>query len=307
MGTFLKLILVLSAQLALLSAHTQASAPRVAVCVAGAVRSLIEQVVYESMWSFFHLEDVDVYFHLFTATELSARGQRNLTTAHETQLHEALKYAKGVRFQATENPTTCGQMTTGKFYKIEMCAKMIQTAITEGELKYDILVVTRPDLEYDVSRYHNIHSFTLQRNDNWFVQVGDEMYVAAFQQGIALSATLTKARCCDVKRHLPPQCFLAPSARDTRPPRANFIQRRHFQIMNQISLFRGRPPYRIVRTMEQQLEINGRDTFTLHGLTKPDVGTFADPVLSPPILNWYNLTDGEQLNWLEAYLSKPNV
>lgn len=77
--------------------------------------------------------------------------------------------------------------------------------------------------------------------------------------------------------------------------------------MNQISLFRGRPPYRIVRTMEQQLEINGRDTFTLHGLTKPDVGTFADPVLSPPILNWYNLTDGEQLNWLEAYLSKPNV
>lgn len=304
MGLIPKLGVLLAALLAWRPADSKASAPRVAVCVAGAVRSLIEQVVYESMWNFFHLEAIDVYFHLFTATELSARGQRNLTIAHKSQLHEALKYAKGVRFQVTENPTTCGQMTTGKFYKIEMCAKMIQTAVKEGGLEYDILVVTRPDLEYDLSRYHNIHSFTLQRNDNWFMQVGDEMYLAAFQRGIALSATLTKARCCDIKRHLPPQCFLATSVRDTRPPRANFIQRRHFQTMNQLSLFRGRPPYRIVRTMDQQHEINGRDAFTLHGLTKPDVGTFSEPVLSPPILDWSNLTDDEQLTWLAGYLSK---
>lgn len=270
---------------------------RIAVCVAGAVRSLVERPVYETMWKFF--PSTDVYAHLFTSVELSARGQRNLSTDAAHDLQRALAAAKAVRFQTTENPTTCDQMTTGKFYKIQKCAELVEAAVANEKLDYDVIVVTRPDLAYTSGK--TVRSFVPQKTGHWFKQVGDEMFVASFARGLALSATLTQARCCDVGRRLPPQCFVGKS----KMPRSNFIQRRHFDSL--LKLPDAPRPYRIVRTADQRLEMRGRDPFTLHGMTKHDVRTSLDPTLSPPLLNWSLMPATEQYNWLREYLPPPRI
>ena len=74
---------------------------RIAVCVAGAVRSLIDEKVMVSLGSFY--SETDVYFHLYTNVELSQRGQRNISKVDARALSKAMINATAVRFQTEEN------------------------------------------------------------------------------------------------------------------------------------------------------------------------------------------------------------
>ena len=275
--------------------HGEKNRTRVAVCVAGAVRSLIDDRVMTSLARFYGQSDF--YYHLFTGIELSARGQRS-TDAR--QLHKALEKATAVRFQTTENPTTCNQMTTGRFFKIEQCAKMVATT---GR-RYDVLALTRPDLEYNRVSKPSIHPFLRPNKRPWFRAIGDELYLASFDDGLRRASTLTKARCCSIPKRFPPQCFL----RNEVLPRANFIAFRHFSHLPQASsIFTFRDlPYHILRTREQQNEIHGRSVWQLHGKTRPGVNVSSKPLMSPPFDNWSDLPTDVQLNIIERFLGPPS-
>jgi len=74
---FVSLALILSSGTAL---SEELARPRVAVCVAGAVRSLTEEKVQSSSNKVYI--DPDMFYHLYVGIELSLRGQREMVDPH---------------------------------------------------------------------------------------------------------------------------------------------------------------------------------------------------------------------------------
>jgi len=50
------------------------------------------------------------------------------------------------KFQMVENNFSCGQMSTGSFYKIARCAQMVEQHARQHAVHYTSLLLTRPDL-----------------------------------------------------------------------------------------------------------------------------------------------------------------
>ena len=277
---------------------------RVAVCVSGAMRSLVEEEVWSSMEKFFRSKSssVDVFFYLFTGVELSARGQRNISEAQAGALEMALRTATAVQFQTSENEYTCGQMATGKFFKVEMCANLIAGYMRQRPHKrYDVLVLARPDASYDNAPEGAwVMSYAEPQAQPWFRPVGDELYLMTFKEGLTLARNMTKARCCDLERRIPPQCFLDKQER----PRANYIALRHFNPLLK-EPYTGPRPYLVIRTKDQIAEISGRSMKTLHGVYREDIARDKNPAVSPPYYDWSSYSASKRQAAIRRYLRPP--
>jgi len=297
-------------------APAQKEGRRYAVCVVGAMRSLYMEQVWSSIERFFLKEmkgsksrnQIDLYYHIYTGVELSLRGQRNISTEVVAPgLVRALRSALAVQFQTEENQFTCEQMTTGRFFKIESCAKMIHHYITVSNpnTMYDVLVITRPDLEYFLP--YTIHSFDLglmdeERKKNhsiWFHQVFDELWLGTFFPMLRLAATMTKAKCCNHLKRPPTGCFLS----GVKGPRANYIGPHHFidQIPD-VTIYKQPKPYVIIRTDDELKEIHNLSKRALHGKIKPDVRTFLQPKLSSFFLWSTKYSSDKQLQIVSKFL-----
>jgi len=89
---------------------------------------------------------VDVFFYLFVGNEISVKGQRALQLADAVQLRQFTALAIESKFQMVENNFSCGQMSTGSFYKIARCAQMVEQHARQHAVHYTSLLLTRPDL-----------------------------------------------------------------------------------------------------------------------------------------------------------------
>ena len=262
-------------------------AGRVALCVTGAVRTFVEPQVYESLARFASPRgDVDVHYHLFVGRELSYRGQARRVTA--AALTPAVANAVSLRLQFTENGYTCGQMTTGKFYKIASCAAQVAAyAAAQPATAYDVFAFARPDLAYQPDKRLAVLAAVVRQGRvlNW-----DELAVMPYDDGRSRAATLPAARCCDIVRRQPRECFIwtRNSGHEIAAPRANFIQARHLHASSS-----SLPPCPgdIVRPKGYK----SQNKVWLHNRTRDDVGMMAAPALSSLKLDLRDLDAARQL------------
>ena len=102
---------------------------RTAACIVGGLRTFAEPTVQESLELHLPRATADLFNYLFLGEELSGRGQGaeadTLATLRRLKELPAVKRAIGTRIQQRENAFRCGQMSTGRFYKIARCAEMI--------------------------------------------------------------------------------------------------------------------------------------------------------------------------------------
>ena len=200
----------------------QALRPRIAVCIAGAVRSLTEKKVYSSIHNFY--EDADIFYHLYIGAELSLRGQRK--PLNSRKVTNSLVNATGVRLQYNENDYTCGQQTTGKFYKDEQCARMVLGFAAMHNITYDTFVLTRPDYMLNIKSNTSVFKLLsfFEGQKNFYHNFNDEVVLLSASDGIKLTAKMTQAQCCNNEKRSPKGCFY----KGLKEPRANFIAARHF-------------------------------------------------------------------------------
>lgn len=261
--------------------------PRIAVCIAGAVRSLTDKRVYSSIQDFY--KDADIFYHLYVGVELSLRGQRNFLNPRD--LTNALTNATGVRLQYTENDFTCGQQTTGKFFKNEQCARMVLGYAAMHNITYDAFILTRPDMKIGVKTNDSLLALFsyFEGQETIYHNFDDEVVLLSYPEGALLAAKMTQAQCCNNKERSPTGCFI----KGLKEPRVNFIAARHFSALERCSRCpRNNHLGTIVRTSEYKVESHMKTTFELHGKTKKDVASHKNPGMSPPILEW-GLLDSE--------------
>jgi len=271
--------------------------PRIAVCIAGAVRSLTEREVYSSIYKFY--EDADIFYHLYVGVELSIRGQRKSLNSRDVT--NALVNATGVRLQYNENDYTCGQQTTGKFYKDEQCARMVLRFAAMNNITYDAFILTRPDympyVESNTSVFKLLSFFEGQKT--FYHNFGNEIVLLSAPDGVKLTAKMTQAQCCNNKERSPKGCFF----KVLKEPRPNFIAARHFSGLGKCKRC---PPNNelgvIVRTSEFVVESQNKTLFQLHGKTKKGVTTNKDPGMSPPMLEWGLLGLEEQESIISHFI-----
>jgi len=242
----------------------------VALCVTSAVRTFGD----------------DVHYHLFVGRELSYRGQARRVTA--AALTPAVANAVSLRLQFTENGYTCGQMTTGKFYKIASCAAQVAAyAAAQPATAYDVFAFARPDLAYQPDKRLAVLAAVVRQGRvlNW-----DELAVMPYDDGRSRAATLPAARCCDIVRRQPRECFIwtRNSGHEIAAPRANFIQARHLHASSS-----SLPPCPgdIVRPKGYK----SQNKVWLHNRTRDDVGMMAAPALSSLKLDLRDLDAARQL------------
>ena len=205
-------------------------APRLAICVAGALRTFIEPEVASAFWQAIGRTEYDVFFHVFVGEELSARGQEETSDLLSTALalRNASVNATQVRVQFRENRFLCGQMTTGRFFKMASCARAVLAHAERNNLTYDLFVATRPDL-----LLKNRFPPTCLRNDDGTVRnasyaVSGEVIVAPFSSVAQTFATLDdpkQMQCCNRTDRTPPQCFWDGLA----DPDPNYLLMRHLE------------------------------------------------------------------------------
>ena len=277
---------------------------RYAVCVVGAVRSMMQQDVVSG----FHDNIVmpwiadgrgDLFYHVFVGEELSARGQATMTVDDAGPLAKALQNATRFRLQFDENPFTCEQQTTGKFYKIAQCAHMVQAYALETGTEYETFVFVRPDFLFQQPLKLTPPALPAQP---WLYleQYADCDCVAAnFSTGIAAALALPAAECCDTQIRRPPACFLSHVTADGSllAPKPNFIFERHLNTFVQQA--RAHEGYasegrdrnggaevvlkvtgRLVRTKHQTKIMRKFTVYELHGKVRPHVRTPATPRMS---------------------------
>ena len=297
---FVSLALILPSGTAL---HEKLSRPRVAVCVAGAVRSLTEEKMQSSLVKFY--SGADVFYHLYVGVELSLRGQRKMVDPYTVA--DALANASGVRLQYEENQYTCGQQTTGKHFKVEQCTRMVFSYAAFKNITYYALILTRPDYMMNSGPKFTLSwmlSF-VHGKTNFYHNFGDEVVLLSYPGGALFAANLTQAECCNISHREPLQCFTD----NLVEPRPNYIFERHF-----LRLYEDEKAYHhikgigfILRTPEFKVESGGGSVWQLHGKVKPGVVAYQNPGMSPPFLEWNLLEPALQQHLVAHYIHKAYV
>ena len=275
---------------------------RVAVCFAGAVRALSEDKVQTAIRSFY--KDADLFYHLYVGVELSMRGQRAVLDPHA--LTAALTHATGVRLQYTENHFSCGQQSTGKFYKNAQCARLVLGYAALHEVNYDAFVLTRPDYfignprDKLPNKYSTLSGILtiVEGRSSFFRDFKHEVLLVSYPDGARLAANMTQAKCCDSKIRVPEGCFIDGLVE----PRANFIASQHFSVLDTCGECIEEGLGRLSRTAEYSTETAGRSFAQLHSLIKPGVSIFKEPALSPPFLDWQLLELELQAHLVAHYI-----
>jgi hypothetical protein len=208
-----------------------ASSSRVAVCVAGGLRSFLAPEVGASLWKAIGSESlghVDVFFHVFMGEEVSARGDRldhqEVLSAAQL-LRNATSAARVVNVQLEENAFVCGQQATGAWFKISRCAESVVKYAQRHDVQYSVFVQVRPDLVYgtpfpsgclrsDGGGGRRARGTVIDR----FYHFG-EVTFAPFARVEAFIDLSLRVKCCNTRRRAPSQCFIQGHAE----PRANFM------------------------------------------------------------------------------------
>jgi len=236
--------------------------------VAGAVRSLLEADVRGAFQQYlFNATNVDVFFYLFVGTEMSVKGQRALKLADAVQLRQFIAHATETKFQMVENNFSCGQMSTGSFYKIARCAHMVDKHARQHAVHYTSLLLTRPDLRLLGQLPTRVPSIP-----SWMSMLNSETYFLEYNVGVRLSMSLPGALCCDHIRRTPRGCFVDGLAK----PDVAFIKEQHFMQHMHFSTL-AHVPAKIVRSSQQVAEIAHRSCHALHGKYRDHVDLAPDP------------------------------
>jgi len=205
---------------------------RYAVCVVGAVRSMTEPGMVHNFGSNFlkhMMGSRDVFFYLYVGKELSKRGQDGLTTKHAPGLVAALRRATLFQFQYEENTFTCGQQSTGRFYKQAQCANMVLAHQASHGIRYQLFVLTRPDLFYR-SPFPAVwfRAFSKRADEKYkecmLATMANSEVLAISGSALNLVARLPRAACCDNAKRLPAVCF----SHGLEEPNPNYIFLEHF-------------------------------------------------------------------------------
>ena len=267
-------------------------APRLAAaCVVGAVRSFIEPQVQQSFTTNIAISGVDLFYYLMAGEEVSARGQSGeLDASALHRLHRLTNHGSNntrvVRVQILENKFRCGQMATGRFFKISRCASDARRYAEEHGVQYGLFLLIRPDVVYDVP--FRWPAATCMRNcssNNWW-SYHQEVIISPFQN-IRAFESLAQARCCDLERRLPKACFTS----DHAEPWISFLIKDHFARSGMTRT--GWPierlctpwQHRIVRS-ERVLQLPGIDWTNLssqHGVYRTHVEQVDEPPAHSPL------------------------
>jgi len=241
---------------------------RTAACVVGAVRSLLEADVRDAFQQYLlNATHVDVFFYLFVGEEISVKGQKALQLAKAIQLRQFTAQAIEAKIQMVENNFSCGQMSTGSFYKIARCAQMVEQHARQHAVHYTSLLLTRPDMRLLGQLPTRVPSIP-----RWMSLLNSETYFLDYNAGIRLSMSLPQAMCCDPVRRTPRGCFVDALVE----PDVAFMKEHHFmRHMHLIAL--AHVPARIVRSSQQVAEIAHRSCHTLHGKYRDHVELAPDP------------------------------
>lgn len=203
---------------------------RLALCVAGALRSFTVPEVALGFWRTLR-DNYDVFFHVFVGEELSERGQSLQTNdllSTALALRNATANATRVNVQFRENNFLCGQMTTGRFSKIAGCARVALAHAAEHNVSYGLFVSTRPDLMY--KRRFPERCLLDAHGDvkQGFYDISNEAVFAPFLSVERTFATLAdpqRMQCCNLTSRTPPQCFWGTQLE----PDPNFLFMRHLE------------------------------------------------------------------------------
>jgi hypothetical protein len=278
-----------------------------AICYAGAARSMDDHVVRTTLYK--HLIQpleaaggVDTFFHVHVGKELSERGQESVPPERAGTMYEALSNASLFRFQYQENPFTCGQQATGKFWKVSRCAEMVMNYSRKHGITYDLFFLMRPDWAPSKLSINKILRLKKRRDKtkrvrpdqaapHW-IKVDDQgsncdCVAADYAPGIIAASTADKAVCCDVVKREPRECFVG----GLEQPEANYILRRHFMKENVQNpwrfalgwLVRTKRMERLIENASQQN--SGNWARLLHGKYRTDVRRHEHPRMSP-VVSW---------------------
>jgi hypothetical protein len=284
---------------------TRAKKRAFAVCLVGAARSMDNLGIVNSLHAnvIRPLEAVggaDLFFHVHVGKELSERGQDAVSPERAESMANALQNATQFRFQYQENDFTCGQMATGKFWKVSQCAHMVMNYSRTTGTKYDCFLLLRPDwyvrkIEFKkilrMQRRRDRH----QRESTWIkvqTKFVCDCTVADYTPGILAASTLDRAACCNIEKREPSECFI----NGLQEPDANFLFRRHFMgDTSEVRAWAGGWVYamgnlvRINKTLaiiaQAKKEKKSSWAKALHGKYRQDVGRHERPRMSE-VITW---------------------
>ena len=298
-------------------APVEMAASKTAVCVCGAMRSMLESNVRNSaplLLDRVHSEMAVYFYFLFIGNELSAKGQLGVSTSQASALALALDRAARVRLQLTENAYTCDQKSTGRFFKLAQCVAMVRDYGRESGTPFGALVLSRPDLVHfrpvpmpaASSLAAAARAGEPSPGEPWIVTVGQEVQAMSAAVGLALVANLSQAECCNVATRTPHACFLP----GLPEPRAQFIFERHFSSLRRrggVSNAESRSYYEIALTSEQRCAYRRlRTIHAKHAATRLGVPTTSDDaVRMSPVLQWESMEASERVRALERWLLPP--
>ena len=281
-----------------------------AVCVVGAARSFAEPKVIKSFQSMRFPERTQFFHYLFVATELSMRGQVALGRENATDMAHALSNSTAFQFQYQANDFTCDQMTTGKFYKLSACMKLIDSYSMNHTTVFKSIAFVRPDLLWSCPEFPSYHTILAPNMTiGWYMKSHDEVFAISGNKGSReVALNVSQAYCCDSKSRQPAGCF----RKRLKEPRANYIQQRHFEtnlrsIPNSFICDNKGCTVRIQRTSYGKAIIKNstRGISSLHGKFRPAVTRCDIPQTSPVVSSFQSLPFECGKQMLEDLLSVP--
>ena len=278
------------------NAKAQAGSHRTAVCISGAVRSHAETSAYIGLRDFLVGTTADLHYHLFCGDELSFRGQHG--PPDPVALRDALGAAASVRIQMEENGYTCGQMSTGKWFKIESCARAVQAYASTRGIEYDTFVIMRPDLANYKRKLSSVIAGAWEGKESgqtWVINFQDEVLAMSYAGGIDFAANVTHAECCDEVNRSPKDCFIG----GLKEPRLNWMTAHHFSPLGERH---DNALATILRHTNFSETTRGYGFKRLHGKVRDAVKTSNEPAMSPLVHDWHLLGEAAQLSLLCNFL-----
>lgn len=243
------------------------------------------------------INGVCTVWYTCTGEELSGRGQGVEATAAPQTLRALLNLsfvqtrAARVRVQTEENAFRCGQMATGRFYKMARCAELAEARARERGEEYDYLLVLRPDVLYHAP-FELPPPSCFNRPDlptgatNW-VSYNQEVLLTPWVNVGAIKA-LEKCACCDSKARKPKGCFHMGFA----APWIQFLYRQHFTKRKLVWLQSGaqqakakclaRWGHAIVRPQQERPDVDWGNLTNQHGVYRRHVEQRSAPAALPP-------------------------
>ena len=281
--------------------HSEHTTPtRTAACVVGGARTFAEAVVQESLELHLPAASVDLFLYLFFGEELSARGQGAETAASAQAVRSlrelpATRRAIAMRIQLKENDFRCGQMSTGRFYKIARCAEMITAhAARQPAAPYAHVLVIRPDVLYFSSftpppakclpTSDDASAASTSISSRWVSYQGEVLVTPMANLGMLMD--LENLKCCNITARKPRGCF----NKGLDAPWMQFLFRQHFQ-RHRLTWLQSGAQSKHATGQNAQEALRRRYCYNWpHAILRPSDATREVP-MPAGVTSWQNLTN----------------